>query len=59
MENAAASPPIKMTFSIPHELARSLDKERDKLATQLRTRLSMKQFDVRAIRLVLDERCDY
>ena len=58
MENAAASPPIKMTFSIPHELARSLDKERDNLATQLRTRLSMNQVVVRALRLGLDARGD-
>lgn len=54
MENTMAPKPIKMTFSIPVELAQALDQERVRLAGELRTRMSVNQIAVRVLRLGIE-----
>lgn len=46
--------PVRMTFALPVELAEALDQERLRLASELRTRLSMNQLAARILRLGLE-----
>lgn len=45
---------VRMTFALPVELAEQLDRERERLAAELRTRMSTNQIAVRVLRLGLE-----
>lgn len=54
MTDTPTPAPIKLTLSLPADLAQRLDAERMKLAGELRTRLSTNQMACRIIALGLE-----
>jgi hypothetical protein len=54
MEARMTVQPVKMTISIPPDIAKAMESERKRMASDLRTHLSFNQIAVRMLSLGLD-----